>query len=211
MSEFNGFGPETMAFLDGLSANNSKAWFEEHRFEYDNHYIAPAKAFVEALAPELKQISPELNAEPRVNGSIFRINRDVRFSKDKTPYKDHIDFWFWDGGDRKTAISGMFLRVRSNEITIGAGAHMMPSALLGKFRSAVTGESSGGAIAKAVEAAEGSGYRIGGEHYKRMPKGFEAEGTAGRLLLHNALHVDLTTTPPKETGSAKFVGYCVDH
>ena len=61
------------------------------------------------VATPLRSIAPDIHAEPRVNGSIFRINRDIRFSKDKTPYKDHLDLWFWEG-NRKGAVSGFFLQ-----------------------------------------------------------------------------------------------------
>ena len=77
---FTGFPPETFAFLKGLAKNNSKDWFEKHRDDYEKFHLAPAKAFVEAIAPGLKKIYKSINAEPRVNSSIFRINRDVRFS-----------------------------------------------------------------------------------------------------------------------------------
>ena len=58
-------------------------------------------AFVAAIGDKLVKHSPNISAIPKVNGSIFRVNRDIRFSKDKTPYKDHIDLWFWEGDDRK--------------------------------------------------------------------------------------------------------------
>ena len=78
------FSKETVRFLAGLRRNNKKEWFEAHRDDYDHHFIEPAKAFVAALAPRLARIDPAIHAEPRVNGSILRINRDVRFSKDKS-------------------------------------------------------------------------------------------------------------------------------
>lgn len=85
MSPFDGFGPDTVIFLSELSANNNKAWFDSHRSEYETSYIAPAKAFVGAVGAGLQAIAPGIHAEPKVNGSIFRINRDIRFSRDKTP------------------------------------------------------------------------------------------------------------------------------
>ena len=75
---FTGFPPETFTFLKGLKANNSKVWFEAHRGDYEQFHLAPAKAFVEAIAPGLKKISKDVHAEAKVNGSIFRINRDIR-------------------------------------------------------------------------------------------------------------------------------------
>ena len=92
MSEFTGFGPKTKKFLRDLGRNNDKAWFTSHRGDYEAYYLEPAKAFVEAAGPKLEKVEPRVVWEPRVNGSIFRVNRDIRFSKDKTPYKDHIDF-----------------------------------------------------------------------------------------------------------------------
>ena len=84
--------------------------------------VAPAKAFVTAAAPLLDRLAPGITAEPRVLGSIFRINRDTRFSPDKRPYKDHLDLWFWHGR-RATAVSGLFLRLTPDEFAVGAGAH----------------------------------------------------------------------------------------
>ncbi len=127
---FTGFPKETFAFLSGLERNNTKAWFEGHRGDYEQFHLAPARAFVEAMAPGLKKISKTLNAEPKVNGSIFRINRDVRFSKDKRPYKTTLDLWFWEGEKRGWEAPGMFLRLtpthvhcRRRDAPVRAGAN----------------------------------------------------------------------------------------
>jgi uncharacterized protein (TIGR02453 family) len=91
---FAGFPPEGLAFLEGLGRDNTKAYFDAHRATYESALLEPAKAFVVALGEELRaRVSPGIRAEPRVNGSILRINRDTRFSADKTPYKDHLDLW----------------------------------------------------------------------------------------------------------------------
>jgi uncharacterized protein (DUF2461 family) len=83
-----------------------------------------------------------LEAEARVNGSIFRINRDVRFTQDKRPYKDHLDLWFWEG-DRSSAVSGLFLRITSSRLTLGAGSHGSDRDRLAAYRDAVVGPASG--------------------------------------------------------------------
>src|SRR5215472_3789364 len=100
MSKFEGFPKDTVRFLSDLSKHNQKKWFEDHREDYDLAYIEPAKSFVQAIAPRLKKIDRKIQAEPKVNGSIMRINRDIRFSKDKSPYKDHLDLWFWSGSEK---------------------------------------------------------------------------------------------------------------
>ena len=132
MTDFAGFPAETQKFLKGLSKNNNKEWFDAHRSDYDDHWVTPAKAFVEAAGEALQDLAP-VEAQPRVNGSIFRVNRDVRFSADKRPYKDHLDFWFWEG-ERKTAVSGFYLRITPTEVGIGVGAHGFDKDRLAKYR-----------------------------------------------------------------------------
>ena len=119
-TQFTGFPEETIGFLAGLRDNNSKSWFEAHRSDYDQYWMAVAKDFVVAAGEALLELDPNIEAQPKVNGSIFRINRDTRFSKEKTPYKDHLDFWFWQG-QRKGAVSGYFMRVSPTSIGIGVG------------------------------------------------------------------------------------------
>ena len=78
---FNGFASETLQFFTDLSANNNKPWFEAQRSDYENYVMEPARAIVIALGERLRDLAPKVMADPRVNKSIFRIYRDVRFSK----------------------------------------------------------------------------------------------------------------------------------
>ena len=88
VSQFRGFGDETFRFLAELTEHNEKAWFDANRSRYEAHYLQPALAFIETLGPRLAaELPDDVRFEARINGSLFRINRDIRFSKDKTPYK----------------------------------------------------------------------------------------------------------------------------
>jgi len=156
------FPAETLEFLVDLGRHNSKAWFDANRSRYEAGYLEPARAFVETITPALEDLVPGITAEPRVNGSIFRINRDTRFTKDKTPYKDHLDFWFWEG-ERKTALSGLFLRIAPAGVTVGAGAHGFDSTRLARYRAAVADAAAGGAIAATIGRIEADGHEVGGE------------------------------------------------
>lgn len=212
MTQFSGFSKQTTNFLKSLGENNEKSWFDEHRSEYEEFYLTPAKEFVEAVSVPLRKIAPSVQAEPRVNGSIFRVNRDVRFSRDKTPYRDHIDMWFWDGEARNKAVSGFYLRVTATEVIVGAGAHMLDADRLNRFRSAVADGTTGAPVLKVVSAMKKSGYTVGGEHYKRLPKGFEqADESTAELLRHKALFVDISVTEPEQLRSEAFVEFCIDH
>jgi uncharacterized protein (TIGR02453 family) len=181
------FPADTVEFLADLRRHNDKGWFDAHRDRYEAAYVEPAKAFVEAAAPRLATIVPGITAEPRVLGSIFRIHRDTRFSTDKRPYKDHLDFWFWQG-ERKTAVSGLFLRVSPDVVIVGAGAHGFDKDQLARYRAAVAGPVSGGDLRATVAKVERAGFEIGGRTYTRPPRGFTADGpTTERLLRHSAL------------------------
>ena len=98
MTEFNGFSKELVQFFKELEKNNTKQWFDQHRNEYEECVLSPSREFVAAMDSRLRKIAPEVNAIPKVNQSLFRINRDTRFSKDKSPYKTCMGIWFWAAG-----------------------------------------------------------------------------------------------------------------
>ena len=111
MTEFNGFPKETVKFLKNLAKNHKRDWFNEHKGDFDAYVTEPARGFVDAMGTRLMEIAPGIIAEPRVNGSIFRIYRDTRFSKDKTPYKTHLGIFMWEGeGPKKSLMKFPFLR-----------------------------------------------------------------------------------------------------
>lgn len=210
MATFSGFGPETIRFIGTLSDNNTKAWFDANRAAYEEHYLNPAKAFVEVVAEPLQKLIPGIDAEPRVNGSIFRINRDIRFSKDKTPYKDHLDLWFWEG-ERKGAVSGLFFRLTRDQLILGAGAHGFDPPRLSAYRDAVVDPAKGKALLKIEKTLDKAGLTLGGAHYKTLPRGYAADDPdIARLLKHNALHAAYHIEHPDSLGSAAFSGFCID-
>jgi len=98
------FTAATFRFLRGLKRHNERPWFEAHRAEYEEHVKAASLRLIADLAGELRAVSPQLVADPRpVGGSLFRIYRDTRFSKDKAPYKTHIGMSFFHAATRRTA------------------------------------------------------------------------------------------------------------
>ncbi len=90
---FTGFDPGALRFLRGLRRHNTRAWFEEHRTEYETLVREPMRALIEELDVRLARLAPELTGDPR--RSMFRIHRDVRFSRDKSPYKTHASCWLY--------------------------------------------------------------------------------------------------------------------
>jgi len=207
---FTGFPPEGLRFLGDLAEHNEKAWFDAHRAEYEQGVLEPARDFVEAIGPELDAVYPGIHADPRVNGSIMRINRDTRFSKDKRPYKTHLDLWFWEGEGRSRMRPGFWFRLTPEQLILGAGRHHFEPPLLTRYRQAVVDEGRGSALSAAVSQVESGGYEIGGRHYKRLPTGFDAAPERQDLLLFNALF-GWTELPVEEAREPSFPAFCAGH
>ncbi len=205
---FTGFPRKTLTFLRSLRANNTKKWFDAHRSDYEEFYVAPAKAFVSAVGPRLAKLVPGIVAKPRINGSIFRINRDTRFSKDKSPYKDHLSLRFWEG-ERNTSASAFFLRISPDELCVGAGCPGSSPAQLKAFREAVADPKTGKSLADIAAKLRKEGCALGGEHYKRIPRGFPDDGPASEFLLYNALYVAMEEKKPGDACAADFIDNCL--
>ena len=208
---FTGVPKQTIKFLAQLSRNNEKAWFEEHREDYQQYFVEPARALVEALSTPLRKLDRLVKAEPRVNGSIMRINRDTRFSKDRTPYKDHLDLWFWSGSKRGWDSSGFFFRLTPSKLMLGAGIHGFMPPQLAQCRANVLDDERGAELAKLAAALRKKGYTVGGETYKKPPRGVEAEHPRAALLKHSGLYAGWEAKHPKELGTPRFADFVAKH
>lgn len=210
IAPFTGFSAETLGFLTELAANNDRAWFDAHRKDYKAHFVGAAQSFVAAMGERFAELHPGIIAEPRVNGSIFRINRDTRFSTDKTPYKTHMDIMFHIGSGRSRENPGFFFRMFPDSLVLGAGMHgFHPKTVLPAFRTAVASTDG----ARLTTILDGLGdYDLGGEHYKKVPRGFDADHPRATLLKHNALHAGKTfEVLPDAAKTPDFLDFCSDH
>jgi uncharacterized protein (TIGR02453 family) len=206
---FAGFPPAAFSFLRALEEDNSKRTFDAQRAVYDESLMAPARDFVDELGEALQaRVSPGIQADPRVNGSIFRINRDTRFSKDKTPYRTHLDLYFWEGPGRSRDCPGLFFRMTPRAVVLGAGFHHFDPPKLARFRSAVVDEKTGRALDRALAGVRREGAEIGGETYKRVPAGFDAAHLRADLLRCGGLFAYSESPLPREASSPAFVGWC---
>jgi len=210
-SAFTGFPRETFAFLEGVAAHNEKAWFDAHRDIYEAGYVAPARALVEVLGPKLRAISPTVQYEARVNGSMHRINRDIRFTKDKRPYKDYLDLWFWHGERRTWNAPGFWFSLTAKEARLGVGIYGLDKDALDSFRQSVIHPRSGRALLAAIEEVRQAGdYEIGGKTRKLPPRGFTTEPDRAEYLLHDGLYASISA-PLAATTRPDFVAVLLRH
>jgi len=208
---FGGFSPDLLDFLSVLRRNNSREWFAAHRDQYELVFLEPARAFVVTMAERLPALGEGIYAEPKVHGSILGINRDTRFSADKTPYKSHLDLWFWQGDGPSRERPGYFMRLDEERLIIGAGMHSFAAAegALDRYRDAVLDERRGAALEAAV-AAVGTEL-IRGRTYSRVPRGLPAEHPRADWLRHSGLYAECSFEPtPRQLFNLAAADFCVE-
>ena len=211
-ARFAGFPKELPAFLKKLERNNNKAWFDAHRDDYEALYLEPAKAFASAMVPALRTVGKDITCEPRVNGAIMRINRDVRFSKDKTPYKTALHFRFPSGDPRDKGGSGLFLRVASNSLTVAGGAFGFDPKKLDRYRRAVVDPKQGKALRVAIDKVLKAGpYALSDPDLKRVPKGFDPEHPNAELLRFKGFYAHADLPMPKAIFGSQAVPHVIAH
>jgi uncharacterized protein (TIGR02453 family) len=164
---FTGFPLEGLEFFEELEANNDRGWFQAHKAVYEEACRIPMEALLAEIEPEFGE------------GKVFRIYRDVRFSKDKSPYKTNI-----------AAVVGSrhYLSLSPEGLYAGSGGYMLDGESLTRYRDAVVDETSGKALDRIVAAAEKKGYDIGAhDELKTAPKGYPRDHPRARLLRYKGI------------------------
>ncbi len=167
------FTADLFRFLEDLRRHNNRAWFAKNKERYLDSIQDPALEFVRSFAPYLKQISPHFVADDRPSGgSLFRIYRDIRFSKDKSPYKTHVGIHFRHKVGRDVHGPGFYLHLQPGDVFTAIGLWHPERETLQRIRTAVAEKpdkwrraAHGGAFA--------SRYRLSGDSLKRAPAGFD--------------------------------------
>jgi len=188
---FVAFRPAAPRFFAQLKRRNTKTWFAANRAVYEAEVRAPLKALVEEIDVRLARFAPEIVGDPR--RSIFRIHRDVRFSRDKSPYKTHAACWFYHQdagrgvGSEATGGAGFYFHFSPSEVLIGAGIWMPPQPALGRLRDALAEDQK---RFEAIVLAPTFRRRFGAldeeAMLKRLPRGFTAGHPAGRWLRYQS-------------------------
>lgn len=172
---FPGFPPGMMTFLSELSRHNTRSWFEANRSRYESEVREPALEFIAAMAGPLAKISPHFRAVPKkVGGSLMRIHRDVRFSKDKKPYKTNLGIQFRHAAGADVHAPGFYFHVDPHEAFLGVGLWQPEPPALARIRAAIDEDPAGWKRAKGGKAFV-SRFELSGESLKRPPQGYPAD------------------------------------
>jgi uncharacterized protein (TIGR02453 family) len=162
------FSPQFFKFLKALAKNNNRKWFQKNKSKYEKFVQTPSLRFIKDLSKELKAVSPYLVADPKpFGGSLFRIYRDLRFSKDKSPYKTNVAMEFWHRKGGKNAYTGLYLHLAPGQSFAGAGIWHPDAPTLNRVRKAIVSQPD------AWRHVKQSGLKIEGESLKRPPRGID--------------------------------------
>ena len=163
------FSPEFFKFLKSLSRNNNREWFQKNKPRYERFVLTPSLQFIKDAGKELRVVSPYLVADPRpFGGSLFRIYRDMRFSRDKSPYKTNVAMEFWHRRGGKKSYTGLYLHLAPRQSFAGAGIWHPDPPTLNRVRKAIVSRP------EAWGQVKESGLKVEGESLKRPPAGFDA-------------------------------------
>jgi uncharacterized protein (TIGR02453 family) len=196
---FSAFPNEGVQFLRSLKRHNNREWFQQHKGDYDRFIRQPMADLIACLADDFRKFAPEMVASPKV--SVYRIHRDTRFSKDKSPYKTHAAAVFPRSGLDKHEGAGFYLHIAPSETLVGGGLYMPSPEDLNLVRQRIAG-----GLPEFLKIVRNQRFRnafgeLEGERLSRVPRGFRADHPAAEFLKYKqflaarTFSTDVSVTP----------------
>ncbi|UUP13369.1 DUF2461 domain-containing protein [Aeromicrobium wangtongii] len=170
MPEFNGFPEAALDFYDDIEMDNTKTFWEAHKDVYRTAVAEPMKALTAALADEFGE------------AKIYRPYRDVRFAKDKTPYKTHQGAFVAKGPS-----TGYYVQIGAPGVRVGVGYYEASGPRLASIRDAIVEDRRGGELERIIKKMTASGWELGGDKLKTAPRGYDADHPRIDLLRHKSM------------------------
>lgn len=162
---FSGIPIEALDFYEGLEADNTRTYWNQHKDTYESAVRGPMTALAETLAPEFGGVH------------VYRPYRDLRFSRDKTPYKDH----------QGALVGDYYVQVSAAGLFVAAGYYRMSPDQVARYREAVDDEAAGPGLVAVVDGIRSGNYEVGGDRLKTKPRGYDADHPRIELLRHRVL------------------------
>jgi uncharacterized protein (TIGR02453 family) len=198
-----------LQFFMDLAGNNNKEWFDANRSRYEQQVREPFKVLVRDLITEVKKVEPAIDVEPK--DCIFRINRDIRFSKDKTPYKLHTGAVIAPGGRKDMVNPGLYIELNPEHMRIYSGVYMPDKNLLYAIRERMaTNPEQFAKLLKAKSFKTHFRGEILGDKNKVLPKEFKQAAEQQPLIFNKAFYY-YNELDPTTCLQDDVVKICVDH
>jgi uncharacterized protein (TIGR02453 family) len=195
-AEAPSFSPALFAFLKELEQHNEREWFNANKARYEAEIKEPALAFIEDIGYRLPEVAPHLTADKR---ALFRIYRDTRFSKDKTPYKTHVGLYFRHARSAEADTGGLYLHLEPGSVFMGAGIWRPGTPALKRIRDAIVARPA--AWSRAVEEVAPTWELSEGDKLKRAPTGYPSDHPLVEDLKRRSFAVTTKLTQRQATAS----------
>lgn len=169
------FTADTIGFLNELKNNNNREWFNENKARYEEHVLDVALRFIQSMHDPLEKIAPRFTAIPkRMGGSLMRVYRDTRFSKNKTPYKTNIGIQFRHEQARDVHSPGYYVHIDTEQIFVGVGMWRPDSEPLFGIRQRIVDKEAEW-LSASKDKTFSRHFKLGGETLSRAPRGFDKD------------------------------------
>ena len=201
---FHGFPKEGLQFLSDIITNNSKAWLDAHREEYEKYIVSPNRAYVEEMGEHLQILVPTIHAEPKTNRSLFRIYRDARFHL-SDPIKERIGIILWQGSGHRMQSSSFYMHYDPFEVFVAAGIRNFKPPLLKAYRDYIQNDEKRETLHNILENIKLKGYLLPEPKYKKMPRGCDHEDSHSYLYRMGAIYAYSTFSPDETFHSEAII------
>ena len=169
------FRPESIRFLRDLKENNNRDWFNQNKHRYEEDVLDVALHFIQSMHDPLQEFAPHFTAIPkRMGGSLMRVYRDTRFSKNKTPYKTNIGIQFRHEQAKDVHAPGFYVHIDPDEVFLGVGLWRPDPAALAAIRDRISHKQAEWLRARDDKAFKRH-FRLGGQSLTRPPRGFDKD------------------------------------
>ena len=204
--------PESADFLAELRENNNRAWFQENRTRAEELLLVPARELVVEVGELLRRQRPDIIADPRTDRSIYRINRDTRFSRDKTPYKTHLAVWWWEGVEGRLECPGFYFHFTPESIGLSTGCYRFSETGLAGWRRALSDPKKAAAFRRLARDEEKRGAAFSDPELKRVPAGIDKDHPQAEYMRHKGFYTWLEIFPhPPEIFGPDAAEYLYQH
>ena len=202
--QFLGFPKEGLEFLSSIIKNNSKEWLDANREDYERYILEPNRAYVEEMGETLQMLVPFINAEPKINRSLFRIYRDARFHLD-APIKEKIGIIMWQGAGHRMQSSSFYMHYSPDEVFVATGIRSFKPPLLATYRTYIKNSTKREELHNILQELEAKGYSLPEPKFKRYPRGFNRDDKYSYLYLMGAVYAYKSFKPDTTFHSEKII------
>ncbi len=200
---------EYVSFFKQLNANNSTEWFNANKKKYEQHVKEPFNKLVQEVIDLMKKSDPRINLEPKEG--VFRLNRDIRFSNDKNPYKTYMAAVVSRGGRKDPSIPGIYFHLEANVLSITGGSYEPQKEDLEKIRKAIVKDP--GRVNKILQSKKFTDLfgGLGGDKYKVLPADYKTAAEKSPALYQKSFHYEKNYKGESFVTRPDLAKFIVDH